>query len=120
MSTQFVDTAHEKTTTGTEIDRTKPKDVKLYDDALPLLDALEHHAVSELNTMETPALVNPYTLILGVQLGADDLRHQVADVLLERIHDDQPMSPCMASTSQPSGRHGASARSKMRMRCSQP
>jgi acetolactate synthase small subunit len=90
-STQLVDTAHEATTTGTESDRAEPEGLALYGDALLLLDALERHTVSALDTMETPALVNLYTLLSDVQRGADDLRHQVADVLLERIQDDQPM-----------------------------
>jgi len=90
-STQLVDTAHEATTTGTDPDRTEPENLALYGDSLLLLDTLERHTVSALDTMETPALVNLYTLLSDVQRGADDLRHQVADVLLERIHDDQPM-----------------------------
>lgn len=90
-STQLVDTAHGVTITGTETDRAEPEDLELYGDVLLLLDALEHHAVSALDTVETPALVNLYTLLSDVQRGADDLRHRVADVLLERIHDDRPM-----------------------------
>jgi hypothetical protein len=46
--------------------------------------------VSELATLDTPALVNLYTLLSDVQRGADDLRQRVSDVLLGRIHDDQP------------------------------
>jgi len=88
-STQLVDTAHESTS-GDGPERTEPEDLELYGDALLLLDALERHAVSELTTLDTPALVNLYTLLSDVQRGADDLRQRVSDVLLDRIHDDQP------------------------------
>ncbi|WP_152043504.1 hypothetical protein [Salinigranum salinum] len=88
-STQLVDTAHESTS-GDGPERTEPEDLELYGDALLLLDALERHAVSDLTTLDTPALVNLYTLLSDVQRGADDLRQRVSDVLLDRIHDDQP------------------------------
>ena len=88
-STQLGDTAHESTS-GDGPERTEPENLELYGDALLLLDALERHAVSELTTLDTPALVNLYTLLSDVQRGADDLRQRVSDVLLDRIHDDQP------------------------------
>lgn len=88
-STQLVDSDHAPSSRdGTE--RSEPMDLDLYADALLLIDALERHAVSDLETLDTPALVNLYTLLSDVQRGADDLRQAVADVLLERIHHDQP------------------------------
>lgn len=42
--------------------------------------------------METDALVNIYTLLSDVQRNANDLRQDVADVLLTRLHHDRPVS----------------------------
>jgi uncharacterized protein YecE (DUF72 family) len=42
--------------------------------------------------METPALVNLYTLLSDVQRNANDLRQDVRSVLLNRLHHDQPVS----------------------------
>ena len=62
-----------------------------YADLLLLVDAMERHDVDELDAMETPALVNLYTLLSDVQRGTDDMRKEVADILLERVHHDQPV-----------------------------
>ena len=72
-------------------DRTEP-DLDVYADALLLVDALERHDVTALQDMETDALVNIYTLLSGVQRNANDLRQDVADVLLTRLHHDRPVS----------------------------
>ncbi len=71
--------------------RTEP-DLDVYADALLLVDALERHEVDVLEDMETGALVNLYTLLSDVQRNANDLRQDVADVLLNRLHHDRPVS----------------------------
>ncbi|ELY55809.1 hypothetical protein [Natronococcus jeotgali] len=73
-----------------ETERTEP-DLAVYADALLLTDALERHDVTALGDQETSTLVNLYTLLSDVQRNADDLRQDVADVLLERVHHDQPV-----------------------------
>jgi len=75
----------------TEEERTEP-DLDVYADALLLIDALERHEVEVLEDMETNALVNLYTLLSDVQRNANDLRQDVADVLLNRLHHDRPVS----------------------------
>lgn len=71
-------------------DRTEP-DVGVYADALLLIDALERSDVATLEDEETHTLVNLYTLLSDVQRGANDLRQQIADVLLDRLHHDRPV-----------------------------
>ena len=72
-------------------DRTEPE-LDVYADALLLVDALERHKVEVLEEMDTDALVNLYTLLSEVQRNANDLRKDVADVLLNRLHHDRPVS----------------------------
>lgn len=74
----------------TDTDRSEP-DHPVYADLLLLVDAMERHHVDELATMETPALINLYTLLSDVQRGTDDMRKDVADLLLDRVHHDQPV-----------------------------
>jgi hypothetical protein len=59
---------------------------------LLLVDALERHEVEVLEEMGTDALVNLYTLLSDVQRNVNDLRQGVADVLLNRLHHDRPVS----------------------------
>jgi hypothetical protein len=66
-------------------------DIEVYADALLLIDALERHDPTDLSGMETPALVNLYTLLSDVQRNANDLRQSVRGVLLDRLHHDQPV-----------------------------
>ena len=66
-------------------------DIPVYSDALLLIDALERHDPTDLTAMETPALVNLYTLLSDVQRNANDLRQDVTDVLLDRLHHDRPV-----------------------------
>lgn len=73
-----------------EVERTEP-DLEIYSDALLLIDALERHDPSVLEDVETPVLVNLYTLLSDVQRDANDLRKDVSDVLLNRLHHDQPV-----------------------------
>jgi hypothetical protein len=75
---------------GDESERTEP-DVSVYADALLLIDALERNELTTLEEMETNALVNLYTLLSDVQRGANELRQDVADVLLDRLHHDRPV-----------------------------
>jgi polyhydroxyalkanoate synthesis regulator phasin len=70
--------------------RTEP-DLAVYSDALLLVDALERYDVSELEELETASLINLYTLLSDAQRDADDLRGDVADVLLDRVYHDQPV-----------------------------
>jgi len=75
----------------TSEDRTEP-DLDIYADALLLVDALERHDVTTLDDMETDALVNLYTLLSDVQRNANEFRKDVADILLNRLHHDRPVS----------------------------
>jgi len=74
-----------------ESERVEPDGVDVYSDALLLVDALERHNVSALSELETDALVNLYTLCSDVQRNANEFRQDVADVLLDRLHHDQPV-----------------------------
>jgi hypothetical protein len=71
-------------------DRTEP-DLNVYADMLLLIDALERHDPTALEECETPALINLYTLLSDVQRNAGDLRQDVREVLLGRLHHDQPV-----------------------------
>ena len=84
-STQLLDTDAEPE------ERSEP-DLDVYADSLLLVDALERHDVTTLSEMETDALVNLYTLLSDVQRNANDLRQDVAGVLLNRLHHDRPVS----------------------------
>ncbi|GAB7020277.1 hypothetical protein JCM18750_31380 [Halostagnicola bangensis] len=64
---------------------------EFYSDALLLIDALERHDVSDLSELETDALVNLYTLCSDVQRNANGFRQNTADVLLDRLHHNQPV-----------------------------
>lgn len=71
-------------------DRTEP-DLDIYADMLLLIDALERQNPSALEECETPGLINLYTLLSDVQRNAGDLRTAVREVLLDRLHHDQPV-----------------------------
>lgn len=73
-----------------ETDRTEP-DIDVYADALLLIDALERHDPTAMADLETDTLIDLYTLLSDVQRGANDLRQDVADVLLDRVQHDQPI-----------------------------
>ncbi|MFC4987147.1 hypothetical protein [Saliphagus infecundisoli] len=88
-TTQLLDDDHAHDEENEE--RTEP-DLDVYADALLLVDALERHDVSTLAEVESNALVNLYTLLSDVQRNADTLRKDVADVLLNRLHHDRPVS----------------------------
>jgi hypothetical protein len=72
-------------------ERTEP-DVSIYADALLLVDALERHDLTALAELDTGALANLYTLLSDVQRNANDLRKEVADILLDRLHHDRPVA----------------------------
>ncbi|MFC4249002.1 hypothetical protein ACFOZ7_19075 [Natribaculum luteum] len=95
--------ATEATDDGDE-EREEP-DVDVYADALLLIDALERHDVTTLEDVETPALVNLYTLLSDVQRNANDLRQDVRAVLLDRLHHDQPVSGQFGSVQRTSRRN---------------
>jgi len=86
-TSQLLDSGDDAETT--EEERTEP-DLDVYADALLLIDALERHEAEVLEDIETDALVNLYTLLSDVQRNANDLRQDVADVLLTRLHHDRP------------------------------
>jgi len=71
-------------------DRTEP-DVGVYADALLLIDALERHDPTSMDTLDTETLIDLYTLLSDVQRGANDLRKDIADSILDRVHHDQPV-----------------------------
>ena len=91
-TSQLLDTEEEAETE----DRTEPE-LDVYADALLLVDALERHEVTVLEGMETDALVNLYTLLSDVQRNANDLRQDVADVLLTRLHHGRPVTGSFGS-----------------------
>ncbi len=91
-ATQLLGDDSAPTDTDTDTERTEPDDVAVYSDALLLADALERNDLSDLSALETAQLVNIYTLCSDVQRNADDFRKRVADVLLDRLHHDQPVS----------------------------
>lgn len=74
-----------------DVDRTEP-DLALYPDLLLLIDALERSEPDALDETETDELINLYTLLSDVQRGANELRKEVTDLLLSRLHHDQPVS----------------------------
>jgi hypothetical protein len=71
-------------------ERTEP-DVDVYSDALLLVDALERNDLSSLDALDTPILINLYTLLSDIQRDANDLRQKLSDVLLDRLLHDQPV-----------------------------
>jgi len=87
-TTQLVDTDTESDAE----DRTEPEGLDVYSDALLLIDALERHDITQLTELETDVLVNIYTLLSDVQRNANEFRQDVADVLLDRLHHDRPVS----------------------------
>jgi hypothetical protein len=101
-TSQLLDPGDE-TGTCTE-ERTEPE-LDVYADALLLVDALERHEVEVLEDIETDALVNLYTLLSDVQRNANDLRQDVADVLLNRLHHDRPVSGPFGSVQRTSRRN---------------
>jgi hypothetical protein len=88
-TTQILDAGDEPE--SEEKERTEP-DLDVYADTLLLVDALERHEVTTLEKIDTDVLVNLYTLLSDVQRNANDLRQDVSDVLLNRLHHDQPVS----------------------------
>ena len=90
-------------------ERAEP-DLPLYSDLLILIDALERHDPQALDRIETPALINLYTLLSDVQRNASDLRQDVSGVLLDRVHHDQPVH----------GQYGSIQRTSRRNRTLKP
>jgi hypothetical protein len=86
-ATQLVDDPSETA----EHERVEPDELDLYSDALLLIDSLERYDVADLSQLETDVLVNVYTLCSDVQRNANKFRRDIADVLLDRLHHDQPV-----------------------------
>jgi hypothetical protein len=80
-------------------------DLQVYSDALLVTDALERQDVTDLADVETDALVNLYTLLSDLQRSANDFRKDLADVLLDRLHHDQPVSGQFGSVQRTSRRN---------------
>jgi len=80
-------------------------DVDVYADSLLLIDALERHDITTLEDVETPVLVNLYTLLSDVQRNANDLRQDVRAILLDRLHHDQLVSGQFGSVQRTSRRN---------------
>jgi hypothetical protein len=99
-------------------DRTEPE-VPVYADALLLLDALERHDPTALEDIETPGLINLYTLLSDVQRNANVLRKDVSDVLLDRVGHDRPVQVRLGSThdAPPALAQGRRGRSRRARRC---
>ena len=74
----------------TESSEREAPDIDVCADMLLLIDALEREDLTALDEVETPALVNLYTLLSDVQRNANDLRKDLADVLLDRVQHDRP------------------------------
>ena len=101
-----LETTTQVATTGDEdedVERNEPE-LEVYSDALLLTDALERQDMTDPTTIETDALVDLYTMLSDVQRSADDLRKQIADVLLSRLHHDQPVSGQFGSVQRTSRR----------------
>lgn len=88
-----------------EPDERAEPDLDVYADSLLLVDALERHDVTEMDGLETGTLVTLYTLLSDVQRNANDLRQDVADVLLGRLHHDRPVSGPYGSVQRTSRRN---------------
>lgn len=66
--------------------RTPPERVR--DDAVLLTDLLERYAVEDLDSLPPETLVDLYVLLSDVQRGADGLRKEVGEEVLEHIGPD--------------------------------
>ncbi len=88
------DAPHLSTTAGTDNQQDSSREepeIDAYSDMLLLIDALERENMTALESVDTPMLVNLYTLLSDVQRNANDLRKDVTDVLLERVCHDRPL-----------------------------
>jgi hypothetical protein len=104
-SSPLVDAHEVDEETDDEAGGREEPDIPVYADSLLLIDALERHDPTNLEAMETPALVNLYTLLSDVQRNANDLRQDVRSVLLDRLHHDQPVSGQYGSVQRTSRRN---------------
>lgn len=94
--------------TGDEADdeeRTEPEGLNVYSDALLLVDSLERHDVADPTRLETEILVNLYTLLSDVQRDSNDFRQEIANVLLDRLHHDRPVTGQYGSVQRTSRRN---------------
>ena len=66
--------------------RTAPQ--RVHDDAILLADILEEHDAEDLESLSTETMVDMYVLLSDVQRGADGLRKEFGDQLLEYIGPD--------------------------------
>jgi len=110
---QLVD-GEDESSTGADAPRDDQERIEpelpLYADLLLLIDALERHDPAALDAIDTPALINIYTLLSDVQHNASDLRQDVSEVLLDRVQHDQPVH----------GQYGSIQRTSRRNRSLKP
>jgi len=90
-TTQLVDGDYQHPDAESEDAARAEPDIDVYADALLLIDALERHPLDRPEDVETNVLVDLYTLLSDVQRDADDLRQEIADTLLDRLHHDRPV-----------------------------
>lgn len=69
--------------------RTPPE--RVHDDALLLADHLERFGTDDPTSLDTESLTDRYVLLSDVQRGADRLRREVREPLLERLGPDQQL-----------------------------
>ena len=96
---------HKLSTDTDDDDERREPDLQVYSDALLLTDTLERHDMTDLTSIDTDALVNLYTILSDVQRSADDLRKDIADVLLNRLHHDRQVSGQFGSVQRTSRRN---------------
>ena len=108
-TSQLLDGEDQPSTGSEDQERAEP-DLPLYSDLLLLTDALERHDPHALEEIETPTLINLYTLCSDVQRNASDFRTEISDVLLDRVHHDQPVH----------GQYGSVQRTSRRNRSLKP
>lgn len=72
-------------------ERSEPA-LDLYPDLLLLVDLLERTDPDALDDLATDDLIDLYTVLSDVQRGANELRTDVTELLLPRLHHDQPVA----------------------------
>ena len=82
------ETPHLSMTTNTDDEQDSEREepeIDVYSDMLLLIDALEREDMTALESVETPVLVNLYTLLSDVQRNANDLRKGKVEEALDVV-----------------------------------